>query len=165
MKKGLCFDTLDGKTYKLTEKEKAFCELYACYGVSGVEAAKYAGYEVSKPTTLYSIASENLRKPKILAYIAKLYNEHNFSDDEVMREHMFLIRQHANLNAKAKAIDMYYRKKRFYDDEKHETPTTVIVNKYASLTDQEIEKYVNSFQKFANMSKEEIRMQLTRLRD
>lgn len=101
---------------KLTEKEKAFCEYYCNFGCSGVDAIYEAGYKPKTKKTAYSMASENLRKPKILAYIRELYKDNSFVDEEVMREHLFLIKQHADLSTKARAIDMYYRKKGYYKD-------------------------------------------------
>lgn len=50
----------------LTKREIRFCEEYIATGFNGTEAAIRAGY--SKKTAA-SIASENLRKPKIKRYI------------------------------------------------------------------------------------------------
>ena len=50
---------------KLTARQKAFCDYYIETG-NASEAARRAGY---KENTVYTTASENLRKPKIKAYI------------------------------------------------------------------------------------------------
>lgn len=133
MAKGFNFKSPDKKTYKLTEKEKAFCEIYANFGVSGIEAAKLAGYKANNANTFYSIASENLRKPKIMDYIAELYKEFKFTDEEVMREHLYLLKQHSSLSSKARAIDMYYKKRGLYSPdtlEKQNKVTVVKIIKY-----------------------------------
>jgi phage terminase small subunit len=63
---------MDEKTSKneieLTEKQKAFCRYYV-FDWNGTQSAIKAGYSEK---TAYSIASENLRKPEIQAYIKKL---------------------------------------------------------------------------------------------
>lgn len=131
MQKHKVFTFTENKiTFQLTEKEKKFCEIYCLYGVKGVDAVTQAGYRVSSKNTAYNIASENLRKPKIMAYIKSLYKEHNFTDEDVMREHLFLINQNHDLPSKARAIDMYYKKKGLYSPEKQDI-TTVVVTQYA----------------------------------
>lgn len=122
--------------YKLTEKEKRFCEVYCHYGVSGIEAVTQAGYKVTSKNTAYSIASENLRKPKIIAYIDSLYKEYKFTDEDVMREHLYLIKQHQSLSNKARAIDMYYKKRGLYSkelDKQERRPTIVRVVSYNDI--------------------------------
>lgn len=53
----------------LTPKMKAFCEEYVGNGGNGTQAAIAAGYSKAAAK---EIASENLTKPNILAYIKKL---------------------------------------------------------------------------------------------
>lgn len=131
--KDLVVTTAKRTSYKLSEKEKKFCEIYCQFGVSGVEAIYEAGYSPKDKKTAYSMASENLRKPKILAYIEQLYKEYKFTDEDVMREHLYLIKQHYDLSSKARAIDMYYKKRGFYSQESVENrePTTVVLTKYS----------------------------------
>jgi phage terminase small subunit len=52
----------------LTTKQNKFVEYY-CQGYTGVESAKLAGYDSDDYNTLHAIASENLRKPTIVAAI------------------------------------------------------------------------------------------------
>lgn len=137
--KGHIVPTTNTKHAQLTEKEKKFCEIYCQYGVSGIDAVLQAGYDVNSKNTAYSIASENLRKPKIIAYIEELYKEFRFTDEDVMREHLYLIKQHHDMSCKARAIDMYYKKKGLYSPEVQEN-TTVVVTKYADMSDEELEK-------------------------
>lgn len=130
------FTDLNNTSYRLTEKEKKFCEVYTQFGISGADAVYQAGYKPERLDTAYSIASENLRKPKILAYIRSLYKEFKFTDEDVFREHLYLIRQHHDLSSKARAIDMYYKKKGAYNPEKHEVTTN---GKYDNYTDEELQ--------------------------
>lgn len=58
-------------TKKLTVKQKKFCDEYIVTG-NGTEAAIKAGY---KKNSAKEIASENLTKPNITAYIEKRLNE------------------------------------------------------------------------------------------
>jgi len=130
------FTARDGKKYSLTEKEKAFCEFYCEFGTKGIEAVYRAGYKAKTKAVAYSISSENLRKPQILAYIDTLYEEFGFTDEEVMREHWFLIKQNADFSNKARAIDMYYKKMGYYKPERN----TVIYrdSKYAEMPYEEL---------------------------
>lgn len=61
---------------KLTEKQKKFCKEYVL-SLNATQAAIKAGY---KESSAYSIGSENLTKPEIKEYIAKLRKteEENF---------------------------------------------------------------------------------------
>lgn len=107
-----------GEEYTLNEKEKKFCDAYLIFGAKGVDAVYEAGYDVANIKVAYAIASENLRKPKIFNYISMHYEEHGFNDEDVTREHLFLIKQDAELAAKAKGLDMYYKKKGLYAPDK-----------------------------------------------
>lgn len=59
------------KPGELTPKQKLFCEYYS-YDWNGTQAAIKAGYSVD---TAGSIASENLQKPEIQAYIQQLQEQ------------------------------------------------------------------------------------------
>lgn len=120
---------------KLTDKQRAFCEAYCNYGCSGIDAIYAAGYKVKSRNTAYSMASEYLRKPEILAYIQNIYQDFNFSDEAVMHEHWFLIRQHFDLSNKARAIDMYYKKKGMYKSDPQEVKRH---RPYEHYTDEEL---------------------------
>ena len=51
----------------------------------------------------------------------------NFSDDNVMKQHLFLINQHADLSAKTRAIDLYYKLKGRYATDKHQVDSEIKV--------------------------------------
>jgi phage terminase small subunit len=136
------FTTANNVSYDLTEKEKKFCEIYCEFGVSGVDAVYQAGYNPAKADTAYSIASENLRKPKVLAYIGSLYKEFKFTDEDVMREHRYLIMQHYDLSTKARAIDLYYKKSGAYSQGKQETPAP---RPYDEWSDEELQAKIDEY--------------------
>lgn len=77
---------------KLTPKQKAFCDYYIQTG-NASEAARKAGY--SEKTAPF-IGAENLKKPKISAYIAERLAESDkkrIADaDEVMRFYTSVMR-------------------------------------------------------------------------
>ncbi len=56
---------------QLTDKQEQFCLEYLV-DLNGTKAAERAGYS---PTSAYSIASENMRKPEILTRIKALMDE------------------------------------------------------------------------------------------
>lgn len=107
--KAYFFTGLDGKRYSLSFKQKTFCDLFLNYQGSGVEAIIGAGYRVKNRKVAASLASEYLTKPNISTYINRKLEEYGYSDDNVKRQHFFLINQYADINNKAKGIDMYYK--------------------------------------------------------
>lgn len=125
------FTGLDGIEYDLSFKQKLFAEGYLKHKGNGVDAVIYAGYDVRKKyqggnpiNNVFNrklakvIASENLTKPNLMAYIQTLYERYGFTDEAVEREHLFLINQQADLKTKAKAIDMFYNLKSRYPAKK-----------------------------------------------
>lgn len=69
---------------ELTGLQKAFVLEYSRCNFNGTEAAARAGYKGDR-NQLASIASENLRKPKIRAAIDLLLKERALSADEVLK--------------------------------------------------------------------------------
>jgi phage terminase small subunit len=61
----------ESSSKELNSKQKKFCEEYI-FDFNGTRAAKAAGYSAA---TAYSIASENLRKPEVKAYIEELESD------------------------------------------------------------------------------------------
>lgn len=106
----------DGKSYSLTMKQKLFVESYLEFKGNGVDAVIEAGYDCSFPNgsgtnrkLAASIAYENLIKPDIITYINIKLDEYGFNDDNVKKQHLFLLNQDADLSAKKGAIDMFYK--------------------------------------------------------
>jgi hypothetical protein len=126
----------DGNTYTLTKLEKAFCDYYMQFGAKGVDAVYEAGYDPKNARVAYSISCENLTKPHIFNYIQMHYEEYGFNDEDVMKQHLFLINQDGDLGSKAKGVDMYYKKKGVYAPEKIEqTITSVNIINYGDKKD------------------------------
>lgn len=68
---------------KLTDLQQAFIDEYFLCDLNGTEAAGRAGYQGNR-NTLASIASENLRKPKIRAEIDRRLKERTMQANEVL---------------------------------------------------------------------------------
>ena len=122
------FVGLDKVQYSLTEQQKLFVEYYLTYGANGIDAVINAGYDVTFKSKrgngginrklAYVIASENLVKPNIVAYCNLRLDEYGYNDSNVERQHNFLLNQNSDLGAKARAIDMMYKKRGEYAPEK-----------------------------------------------
>lgn len=128
---------MDKTVNQLTNKERAFCEYYCNLGCTAVEAIYEAGFKPKDRKTAYSMGSEYLRKPKILAYINQIFKNFQFSDEEIMHEHWYLIKQHRDLPSKARAIDMYYKKNGMYIQEKPVIPEH---RPYEEYSDEELDQ-------------------------
>jgi hypothetical protein len=115
----------DGKTYTMSLKEQAFCEYYLEFSGNGVQAIFEAGYKVHDPKVAAVMAHENLRKPNLMAYIDTLLEKYGFSDENVEKQHLFVLNQFADLQAKNKAIEMFYKLRGSYAPEKK---VTAVVN-------------------------------------
>jgi len=125
----------NGQTYILTEKEKAFCEYYCQFGAIGADAVIKAGYKCKNRRSAYQLASEYLTKPNIFEYVHSLYDIYGLNDDDVEKEHLFLIKQNGDLHAKARGVDMYFRRTGKYAPEKKEH---TIVREYEAMSDDEL---------------------------
>lgn len=62
---------------KLRPKQKRFCEEYVKNGGNGAQAARDAGYDCESDKAYRNIASENLAKPSIKAYIEEIQPKDN----------------------------------------------------------------------------------------
>lgn len=62
---------------KLRPKQKRFCEEYVKNGGNGAQAAREAGYNCESDKAYRNIASENLAKPSIKAYIEEIQPKDN----------------------------------------------------------------------------------------
>ncbi len=123
------FVGLDKVEYSITEQQKLFVEYYLTYGANGIDAVIAAGYDVTfknkksgdggiNRKLAYVIASENLVKPNVVAYVNLRLDEYGYNDSNVERQHNFLLNQNSDLGAKARAIDMMYKKRGEYAPEK-----------------------------------------------
>jgi len=111
---------------KLTIKQKLFCKYFLEGSGNAADAVIKAGYNVSRKNGTVdrklakSIASENLTKPDLLKFIQQKLERIGFIDENIMKHHLFLIQQFADLSVKAKAIDMYYKKTGAYASDKND---------------------------------------------
>lgn len=144
----------DGKRYKLTPRQRRFCHHYLEFKGSGLDAVVEAGYRAKSRRVAAAMAARELTKVNICAYLTLKLEEHGYHDDEITKQHLFLINQFANLHAKARAIDMFYKRRRLY------SPARIQVEdgRYDELTDEEL------FEKRARLDKrvKEIRAELKR---
>lgn len=109
-KNGFSFISKDEKeVFTLTIREKAFCDAYLEMRGSGMDAIFTAGYKPKSKGIAAAMAYEMLKKPDIISYINLRLEEYGFNEDNVMRQHLFLLNQHANFMAKKDAIDMFYK--------------------------------------------------------
>jgi len=113
----LKFKGNDGKVYRITYKEKDFCEHFLDFKGNGAEAA-FETYNCKNIRVAASVASENLTKPHIIAYVDLKLTERGFSDENVKKQHLFTLNQFADFGAKNKAIDMFYKLKGDYAPER-----------------------------------------------
>lgn len=111
----------DGKTYTMSVKERLFADYYLTFKGDGIQAVYEAGYNPKNSLVASAISYQNLRKPHILAYVNSKLEEYGFNDENVTRQHLFLLNQHADLKTKAKAIDMHYKLKGSYAPEKSQS--------------------------------------------
>lgn len=77
---------------KLTDKQKLFAEYYA-ETLNATQAARLAKYRGSDET-LWSTGSDNIRKPKVRAYIDELLDAKKLSPEEVI----FRLSEHAKID-------------------------------------------------------------------
>lgn len=106
--------------------------------MNGPDAVIEAGYNVSNTRGVpdrrlaHSISAENLQKPALLAYINTILGRYGLLDDHVDKQLASVINQYADLSAKTRGIDIYYKKKGSYAPEKHEHGLIVEIVKYSA---------------------------------
>lgn len=140
---------LDKKEYKMSILEKKFCEFYLVYDGCGPDAYEAAGFECSNRNVAKSGAYNLLQRDHVIAYINKLLDDQGFEDKNVSKQHLFLINQHADLTAKGRGIDMYYKLGGKYAAEK-----VKFIDENEGLTDEEIEDELSRRAKLGQLAKE-----------
>ena len=134
-KKGFySFMASNGNKYTLTLKEKKFSDLYLQFNGNGTRAA-FEIYDCKNVRVAAAIASENLTKPNIIAYVNLKLEENGFNDENVKKQHLFMLNQFSDLSAKNKAIETYYRVTGKYKE------PIVEVNIFKDWTTEELESY------------------------
>jgi hypothetical protein len=131
----------DGKLYGLNLQQKKFAELYLEYQGNGTDAIIDAGYHVRNSRGFInrglagSMANEYLKKPDVYMYISTLLSKFGFAEENVDKQHLFLINQFGDLSAKAKGIDMFNRLKGRYPKDQ---AITDALKKYQGMSDDEL---------------------------
>lgn len=135
------------KQFKLSIKQKLFCDHYLTMRLNAAESVIEAGYDVKNKNGVpnlnlaRSIGSENLSKPNIAAYINRELDLVNLDEHSLKREHAKIILQDYDLPTKARGIDMHYKKFGLYA----ESRTNITVNsKLNNLTNQELLDIIKS---------------------
>jgi hypothetical protein len=126
---------IDGKKLTLKPLQEAFCREYTLSGNAREAYGKV--YGVKKYSDV--LAFNMLRKPQIRVRIAQLLQASGFDDLNVMSQHLKLINQDQSVNAKAKAIEMYYKLKGLNAPDKKEITKTVITEERKKYIDALIE--------------------------
>jgi phage terminase small subunit len=107
---------------ELNEKQELFCKYFVSkdFYANGVEsyAAAY-GLDLSNPknyNTAKVNASKLLTNTNISSYITQMLDDAGLNDNFVDKQLLFVISQHADLNAKMKAIEQYNKLKQRITD-------------------------------------------------
>jgi len=133
---------MSDKKEKLSPRREAFCEMYTCNDREMFGNGIRSYIEVYKPDTSkpnwYKTASASssrmLANVKIINRINELLERQGFNDENVEKQHLFLLNQHVDLKTKMKAIDSYYKLKGKNEPEK------LIITEY---TDEQIKTIAN----------------------
>jgi len=123
--------TKDGEL--LSEKEELFCQKYVYYMGKGTKAAMESYGDEDNPinyNTAGAMASENLRKPKILARIRELLDAGPLSEQRVDAELSFLVAQDDDLSAKRGGIEIYNKLKARYEEHNKQQAAVINICKY-----------------------------------
>ena len=83
----------------LTDKELSFCQQYVVFGGNGTQAVLHSLYKTDDPNTAHAIAVERLRKPTIVAEIARLRKKTMASLDISMERTLYEVSLLAYQNA------------------------------------------------------------------
>ena len=114
------------KEYTLTLQQKSFCECFVQFDMKGVDAVIEAGYSVQNARgginyrVASEIASQNLLKLGIQQYNEILFERAGYHEESADKQVLKLMNQDADLGAKARGLDIYYKKIGAYAPEKRE---------------------------------------------
>jgi hypothetical protein len=131
----------DGIEYSMTFQQKKFCEAYLSFKANGVDAIFKAGYTPKNRLIASSMASDLLRQPNIFNYINSKFEEFGLNDDNVYKQHLFILNQNENLRVKQGAIDMMYKIRDKYAGEKIR-----VVNQFDNMTDEELDQTIEELE-------------------
>ncbi len=125
------FKGLDKKIYRLTAKQKAWCDVFLGEGanltIASLETYKITNKHLSRTlwkllsdndktkrkraeNTASKIGQQNFRKLPIQKYIHKILDDEGITGEKVKLRHFQNIMQDRSLSASNQAIDMYYKR-------------------------------------------------------
>lgn len=104
---------------KLSLRQEKFCQMYLDFDKdlfgNGVQCyLKIYDIDETKPNwykTACIAASQLLSNVRVCDRIAELLEKGGFNDENITKQHLFLVNQHADLNVKMRAISDYYKVK------------------------------------------------------
>lgn len=129
------FTGKDGKEHTLTLQQKLFCEEFVKFDMKGVDAIIEAGYSVYDNNGRVNrilaskIARDNLLKGSIQQYNEILFERAGYHEESTGKQVLKLINQDADLGAKARGLDIYYKKTGGYTPERYEHGLSVDVQR------------------------------------
>lgn len=132
---------------KLNPKQEEFCRLYTTeveFFGNGVQAyIESYNPNTTKPNwykTACASASQLLSNIKVCERINQLLEENGLNDQNVDKQLLFLINQHADFKSKVSAIKEYNKLKTRITDKLDVTSKGESINPYADLTTEELRK-------------------------
>ena len=143
---------IDG--YVLTRKQALFCEAYVSNGNNGFDAVKAAGYSQKTYKVISNMATENLAKPGIKAYIDYLQKVSGCSDEDRIKKTVISIEERRELLTKfvnaddikyadrLKALDLLNKMDAAY--EQKVTMNTTINNPLQNLSTEDLRSLANN---------------------
>ena len=120
------FKDENGKIWTISMLHKKFADNYLLYDGDRIEAMMNTkGYNPKNARVASQMAYALLRRVDITAYINSKLAKEGYNDDNVRKQHLWLINQQFNLSAKSRALDMYFKVKGKYpqnEDNKNNIP-------------------------------------------
>lgn len=120
---------MEEKQTKLSIRQEKFCQLYLDYDKdlfgNGVQCyLEIYDIDKSKPNwykTACQASSRLLSNVRVCERIAELLETEGFNDENITKQHLFLINQHKDFGVKMKALADYYKLKGKYAPDKIDT--------------------------------------------
>jgi len=111
---------------KLNERQEMFCQLYIngdkeLFGNGVRSYLEVYEPDKSKPNwykTACSATSRLLSNVKVMDRIRELLENGGFNEENIEKQHLFLVNQHTDLGVKMRAISDYYKLKGKYSPDK-----------------------------------------------
>jgi len=130
----------------LTLKQDEFCKIFNSQDRELFGNGTKTYIEVYKPdmtrkgayNSASASASQILRNIKVINRINELLEEQGFNDENVEKQHLYLLNQHEDKGIKMRAIDSYYKLKG-----KNEATKIIISNEDNNSAEETLNKFLN----------------------